>query len=389
MSLLVKKHTLKNLELENQTEVDTHLRVGFYFFMTIVNKEVASFAENAVLLKTDDIVEGIVVAIEKAALYVDLGVSGTGIIYGFEFMNARDVIKRINIGDTISAKIITRENKDGYVELSLKEARQALIWNDAEQAIKEKRVMDLVIKDANKGGLIIDWQGISGFLPASQLKEENYPRVEDGDKDKILRELKKIIGKRISVSIISALPKEGKLIFSEKDGGVKETKEIALGNYAVNDEVEGTVTGVVEFGIFVKLADGVEGLVHKSEIDWGLVEDTRTHARVGDKVRAKIIEIKDNKISLSLKALKENPWKEAAKKYKKGDTVQGVVIKFNKHGALVSVEEGVAGLVHVSEFGDEAKLREALSLGKIYSFSITLFDADEERMTLAYGEKKA
>jgi small subunit ribosomal protein S1 len=358
--------------------------------MTTTKQVVAPFAVDAVLLKTDDIVEGSVIAIEKAALYVDLGVSGTGIIYGFEFMNARDVIKRINIGDTISAKIVTRENKDGYVELSLKEARQALIWNDAELAIKEKRVMDLVIKDANKGGLIIDWQGISGFLPASQLKEENYPRVEDGDKDKILRELKKLIGKRIPVCIISALPKEGKLIFSEKDGGVsiKEVKGVTTNNYAINDEVEGVVTGVVEFGIFIKLTDGVEGLVHKSEIDWGLVEDTRSHARVGDKVRAKIIEIKDNKISLSLKALKDNPWKEAAKKYKKGDQVQGVVIKFNKHGALVSVEEGVAGLVHVSEFGDEAKLREALSLGKSYTFSITLFDADEERMTLSFGDKK-
>ena len=117
--------------------------------MTTTKEVIAPFAEGAVIIKTEDIIEGIVVAIEKAALYVDLGVSGTGIIYGFEFMNARDVIKRINIGDTISAKIITKENKEGYVELSLKEARQALIWNDAELAIKEKRVMDLVIKDAN------------------------------------------------------------------------------------------------------------------------------------------------------------------------------------------------------------------------------------------------
>ncbi len=376
----------------------SHIRVGIYIFMTTTEIEtsvktkteavVAPYAVGAIIFKEEDITEGIVVAIEKAALYVDLGIAGTGIIYGIEFMNARDVIKRINIGDTISAKIVVRENKNGYVELSLKEARQALMWNDAEQAIKDKRVMDLVVKDANKGGLIIEWQGMSGFLPASQLKEDNYPRIEDGDKDKILRELKKLIGKRVSVSIISAIPKEGKLIFSEKDGGSKETKEVALGNYLVGDEVEGTVTGVVEFGIFVKLSDGVEGLVHKSEIDWGLVEDTKAHARVGDKVKAKIIEVKDNKISLSLKALKENPWKEASRKYKKGDEVAGVVIKFNKHGALVSIEEGVAGLVHVSDFGDEATLRSTLSLGKSYKFSITLFDANEERMTLTYGEKK-
>lgn len=349
--------------------------------------EVAEFAKDAVFFKEEDIIEGVVVAIEKSALYVDLGNRGTGIIYGIEFMNARDIIKRINIGDTISAKIVMRENADGYVELSLKEARQALMWNDAEAAIKDKRVMDLVVKDANKGGLIIDWQGMSGFLPASQLKEENYPRIEDGDKDKILRELKKLIGKRVSVSIISAIPKEGKLIFSEKDGGTtKESKEVAIGNYLVGDEVEGTVTGVVDFGIFIKLSDGVEGLVHKSEIDWGLVEDTKAHARVGDKVKAKIIEVKDGKISLSLKALKENPWKEASKKYKKGDSVDGVVIKFNKHGALVSIEEGVAGLVHVSDFGDETKLREALSLGKSYKFTITLFDAEEERMTLTINK---
>lgn len=377
------------------------LRVGNYFFMTdettnIPTEKVAKVSvestivgADAVLVKQDDIVEGAVVAIEKAALYVDLGLSGTGIIYGIEFMNARDVIKRINIGDTISAKVILRENPEGYVELSLKEARQALMWSDAEAAIKDKRVMDLVIKDANKGGLMLDWQGLAGFLPASQLKEENYPRVEDGDKDKILRELKKLIGKRISVSIINALPKEGKLIFSEKESGSKEGKEIVAGNFIVGDEVSGTVTGVVEFGIFIKLDDGVEGLVHKSEIDWGLVEDTKAYARVGDKVKAKIIEIKDGKISLSIKALKANPWKEAAKKYKKGDEVQGVVIKFNKHGALVSIEEGVAGLVHVSDFGDEEKLRTALSLGKRYTFSITLFDANEERMTLSYGEKKA
>ncbi len=355
------------------------------------NEEELIFSQNIINFKEDDLIEGTVVALEKAALYVDLGSRGTGIIFGIEFMNARDVIKRINIGDTIKAKIVMRENENGYVELSLKEARQALIWNDAEAAIKEKRVLDLVIKDANKGGLIVEWQGIQGFLPASQLKAENYPRIDDGDKEKIMRELKKLIGKRIGVIIINAIPKEGKLIFSEKDGSgsgsSKEKSTMSANNFVVGDEVDGTVTGIVEFGFFVKISDGVEGLVHKSEIDWGLVEDTRSHAKVGDKVKAKIIEIKDGKISLSIKALKANPWKEAINKYKKGDIVEGVVIKFNKHGALVSVEEGVAGLVHVSDFGTEEALRNTLSLGKRYRFSISLFDPEEERMTLVYIAK--
>ena len=336
-----------------------------------------------------DLVEGPVIAVEKSSVYVDLAPFGTGIIYGREFITARDVIKKINIGDVIAAKIVDNAHKEGYLELSLKEARQALIWSEAEAAIKDKKVLDLPIKEANKGGLLIEWQGIVGFLPASQLKAEHYPRVGDGDKDKILEELKKLVGTRLSVAIITADPKEGKLIFSEKGSEQKE-KEKIVSKYEIGDEVEGTVTGVVDFGVFVKLEEGLEGLVHISEIDWGLVDDPRNFVKVGQKIKAKIIEIKDGKISLSLKQMKPNPWTEAAKKYKKDQAVTGVVIKFNKHGALASIEEGVAGLVHVSEFGSEEKLRKTLELGKTYPFKIALFDPKEQKMALAYtGEKKA
>lgn len=335
------------------------------------------------LPEKDELVEGTVVNIEKSSVYVDLGIFGTAIIYGREFMNARDVIKKLNVGDVISAKIVDRENEDGYVELSLKEARQARTWEEAEEAIKNKAILEIPIKDANKGGLILEWQGIQGFLPASQLKTEHYPRVEDGDKNRILEELKKLIGTKITVSIISALPKEGKLIFSEKDPNQKEKKEI-IERYKVGDEIDGTITGIVDFGVFVKVEDGLEGLVHISEIDWALVEDPRKLFKVGDKVRVKIIEIKDGKVSLSIKALKENPWKSAEKKFKKGEIVKGVVIKFNQYGALVSIEEGVAGLVHVSEFGTADKLKAALELGKTYTFQISLFEPKDQKMTLAF-----
>ncbi len=337
-----------------------------------------------------DLVEGPVLGVEKSAVYVDLAPYGTGIIFGREYMSARDIIKKINIGDVIAAKVVDTNNKDGYIELSLKEARQALIWSEAEEAIKSRKILDLPVIEANKGGLLIQWQGITGFLPASQLKTEHYPRVADGDKDKILEELKKLVGQKISVSIISALPKEGKLIFSEKNPEQKD-KEKIIGKYAVGDEVEGTVTGMVDFGVFVKIEDGLEGLVHISEIDWSLVEDPRLLFKVGQKVNVKIIEIKEGKISLSIKALKENPWVEAAKKYQKDKVVQGVVIKFNKHGALASVEEGIAGLVHISEFGSEEKLRAKLELGKTYAFKITLFDPKEQKMALSFvdGDKVA
>ncbi len=337
-------------------------------------------------LEAEALVEGPVISVMKSAVYVDLAPFGTGIIYGREFMNARDIIKKINLGDIIKAKIVSAENEDGYIELSLKEAKQALIWSDADKAIKNKTIFEIAVKEANKGGLILEWQGIAGFLPASQLKSEHYPRVEDSDKDKILKELKKIVGKKLSVIMISALPKEAKLIFSEKDTNPEEKMEI-VGKYTVGDELECEVAGMVDFGVFLKLEDGLEGLVHISEIDWGLVEDPRHMFKVGDKVRAKIIEVKEGKISLSIKALKENPWKEFEGKLKKGDIIKGVVIKFNKHGALVSIKEGVAGLVHNSLFGGEAKLREKLELGKTYNFQITLFEPKDQRMTLAYLEK--
>ena len=342
--------------------------------------------ESAAPPSPGDLLEGPVIAIHKSSVFIDLAPFGTGIIYGREFLNASDILRKVNIGDMIAAKVVDLDGRDGYIELSLKEARQALIWGEAEHAIVAKTIFELPVKEANKGGLILEWQGIQGFLPASQLKTEHYPRVEDGDKDRILEELKRLIGERLSVSIITADAKEGKLIFSEKDPE-KQEKEDIVDRYKVGDVVEGEVTGIVDFGVFIKLEEGLEGLVHISEIDWGLVEDPSQFVKVGDMARVKVIEVKEDKVSLSIKALKPNPWEEAGKKYKKGDTVTAIIIKYNKHGALASIEEGVAGLVHISEFESEEKLREALELGKTYDFAITLFEPHEQRMTLSHTKK--
>ena len=235
--------------------------------------------------KEGDLVEGVVSAIGRARVYVDLHPFGSGLIFGREYMNARDILRKVKEGDTIAAKVVDTKNEDGYIELSLKEARQALIWADAEAAQKKQNVLSLPVKEANKGGLIIEWQGIQGFLPASQLSAENYPRVADGDKDKILVELNNLVGKHLSVIIITADSKEGKLIFSEKGPQEKEEKEEKVSKYEVGNILAGEVTGAVDFGVFVKIEDGLEGLVHISELDWGLVEDTRARFKVGDKVK--------------------------------------------------------------------------------------------------------
>ena len=335
----------------------------------------------------ESLIDGRVIAKGKMALFVDLPPYGTGMIFGREYFNARDLIKKINIGDTVTAKVVTPEGEDGYIELSLKEAKQAILWDKVEQSMKQKEVFSLTVKDVNKGGLIISWEGIDGFLPASQLKPENYPRVPDGDKDKIIEELEKMKGSTVDVIIIGAEPKEGKLIFSEKNLDSQSRKAI-VDSFSVGDIIEGEVTGAVDFGIFIKIEEGLEGLVHISELNWSLVEDPRELYKAGDKIKAKIIEIKDDKISLSIKALKPNPWDEVEGKFKKGDIVSGVVIKYNKHGALVSIEEGVAGLVHISDFADENDIRSKLELGKTYDFTINLFEPKHQRMTLMLGDRR-
>ncbi len=346
-------------------------------------------ADTPAPLEAGQIVEGTVSAVGRAKVYIDILPYGTGIIYGREYMNARDILRKVSVGDTIASKVVEPENEDGYIELSLKEARQALIWGEAEEAANRGTVMSLEVKEANKGGLIIEWQGIQGFLPASQLSSENYPRVADGDKDKILVALNELVGQHLSVAIITADQKEHKLIFSEKSQQEKEEKGEKVNKYDVGEVVKGEVTGAVDFGIFVKLEPGLEGLVHISEIDWGLVEDTKSLYKVGDQIEVKVIEVKDDKISLSIKQLKENPWVSASKKYTKDEVVDAVVIKYNKHGALASIEEGVAGLVHVSEFESEEQLKETLSLGGVYKFKITLFEPNEQKMTLSYKEAQA
>jgi len=339
-------------------------------------------ADVAVPPSEGDIIDGKVIALDKAAVYVDVPPFGTGIIYGREYIIARDLVRKLHVGDEVNAKIVEIGGKSGYIELSLKEAKNALIWSEVEEAIKAKTPLELTVIDANKGGLLMSWQGLQGFLPASQLTPEHYPRVQDGDKDRILEELEKLVNQKLTVIIIGATEEDGKLIFSEKEAGNASGESISS-EFKVGDVIKGEVTGAVDFGIFVKLRDGLEGLVHISEIDWALVEDPRRFYNTGDAVDVKVIDIKDGKVSLSIKQLKKNPWEDASAKYHKGDKVKGVIIKYNKHGALASIEEGVAGLIHISEFEDEAALKKELELGKKYDFKISLFDAKEQRMTLS------
>lgn len=363
--------------LENPTKPKKTRKVHIMDFL------LKSFSSSAP--KVGDLVDGKVIGQRGPSLFVDLTPYGSGIIYGREFYQARDIVKNLHAGDTVTAKVVELENEDGYIELSLKEAGKEMVWREAQEVIGSGKPLDLKVVDINKGGLVLEWEGLTGFLPVSQLKPKHYPRVEGGDKDKILDELKKFLGETITVTIIAAEQEEDKLIFSEKGTQDEELKEM-VSKYKVGDIVEGEITGVVDFGIFVKIEEGLEGLAHISELDWSLVEDPHQLYKVGDKIKAKIIGIENGKISLSFKALKPDPWAGVEKKYKKGDIVEAVVIRFNKYGALVSIEEGVAGLLHVSEFGSEKEMKEKIELGKTYPFQISVLEPQERKLILTYLE---
>jgi len=258
-----------------------------------------------------EIVEGKIVGKGRSAVFLDLGPIGTGIIYGREFYTAKEKMKGLKIGDKIFAKIIDLENEDGYIELSINSASKDLAFGVLKQKKEKGETFRVKILGANKGGLVAEVSGIPGFLPVSQLSLEHYPKVEGGEKTKILKELQKFIGKELEVKILDFSQGDNEIILSEKAVELDKKRE-TLKNYKIGDEVEGEITAITDFGAFMKFSkegacpELVEGLIHISELDWKIIKDPTEVVKVGDKVRAKIIDIQNGRISLSLKALKRH-----------------------------------------------------------------------------------
>ncbi len=332
--------------------------------------------------RVGEIIRGRVVGRGKSSVFIDLGNWGAGIIYGREFLRAREILKKVREEDELFVKIVDLENDEGFLEVSALEADREIAWIRLKEKKDSGESIVVKILGANKGGLLATTSGVNAFLPVSQLNSTNYPRVEDGDATKILRELQKFVGQEMEVKILDLDPKEEKLILSEK---IKETEKIkeVLKNYQVGDTVDGEITGVVDFGAFVKFGpESLEGLVHISELDWQLIENPTDVVKVGDRVKLKIIDISNGKVSLSIRALKEDPWKDIEGSYEKGKIIKGKVTKFNPFGAFVEVAPKIQGLCHISEFGSKQKMEELLKADSEYNFEVLLLDVKEHRLLL-------
>jgi small subunit ribosomal protein S1 len=351
--------------------------------------------------KEGEKVKGKVIQIDNNAVYVDLLELGTGVVYGKEVKDGFVGRGKLQIDDEVTAIIVDLENEDGYVELSVREAARDEAWDDL---LKKKESRDIVaakILDANKGGLMIQLNGIIGFMPVSQLTAEHYPRVEDGDKNKILEILRSYVGTEMQICVIDAVKEEDKLIVSEKEA-YKDKEKRSISELKIGDVIEGEISGVVDFGAFVKFfppsketsereEDKLEGLVHISQLDWQLIENPRDVVKVGDKVQAKIIAIDDTRISLSIRELKVDPWSKAAEKYKVGDIVVGKVHKINHFGAFVYLDTDIHGLAHISEFLSKyprKNIEDVIQIGVDYSWQIMSLEAREHRMGLKLADKK-
>lgn len=340
-------------------------------------------------LKNGELVNAAYIGKTQHAHFFDLGRAGTGIVYGLELMNAYDVIKVIKAGDTILAKIIDAENEEGYAELSINETGKHKTWQEIQDMQDQGVAIKLMIVSANTGGLVGMLKDIKAFLPVSQLSPDHYPRVTDGDRLKILDELKKFINTELTVKVIDFNARTGKLIVSER-GVLDENMKEQLGKYEAGQTVKVIVSGVADFGVFVKFEDNmnVEGLIHISELDHRLIEDPREAVATGDVLSAQIVEIKDGRVSLSLKALKANPWDSVEEKYKEGQEVQGVVHRFNQLGAVIKIDADFQGLIRATDFGGTDEMEKAVTVGQAGTFVIEAIKSAEKRIMLKMAELK-
>lgn len=343
----------------------------------------AQAGENIKQLIAGEVVPGTVLSIKKHEILIDLGPLGVGLVprreVGFS--------KNYNEGDEVSVSIVDTELDNGYSLLSLRKAVKDRGWDDVSEMFEAGEIITITPYDANRGGLLVEYEGVRGFLPVSQLSAEHYPRVGSSDKDEILQRLNALINKELKVRILDVDRKANKLIFSEKeavkDGLAARFKELSTG-----DVVKGVVTGVVDFGVFINV-DGIEGLIHISEISWERVSNPSNYVKVGQAIEAKIIAIDKERLSLSMKQLTQDPWLDEVEQFKPGDTVEGTVTRITPFGAFVQLSSSVEALVHVSELGGDGTDPEKIfTLNERKSFTILEVDKDNRKISLSLADKK-
>jgi small subunit ribosomal protein S1 len=336
------------------------------------------------LPETGETVKGTVIAIKRNQILVDINGIAVGIVRGRELNTNSDESKNLKVGDAVESTVLEPENEMGLVELSFSYAGHQKVWDGLHELMRVSNIIKVRVKDANKGGLLVTYGKLNGFLPVSQLSPEHYPRVPGGDKNKILERLKKLAGIELDVKIITADEDEEKLIVSEK-AAWEETKKEIFSKYKEGEIITGKVTAITNFGVFVEFGENLEGLAHISELAWQRIDDPNDLFKVGQEIQAKIIKAENAKIFLSIKQLGQNPWENIGDKYKVGETVEGEVIKTSPYGLFVKLDGEIQGLAHVSELAEKSDIdpNTIAKVGDRMKFKIVSLEPNEYRLGLS------
>jgi small subunit ribosomal protein S1 len=327
-------------------------------------------------------IEGKVIAKNSKSLLLDIGGKSEGIVAEKAFAEARDFIKNLKVGDVITATVLVAESREGAVLLSLREASSASLWDSLKEAQEKGTAVAVFGKSANPAGVTVEIEGVIGFIPGSQLGKETAKNPQS------------LVGKYFKAKVLEINKDESKLVLSEKE--VSEAAEIKLSKEILEkikegEIYDGEVTTVASFGCFVKLdfgkedirlpahrASGPEGLVHISELSWGRTESVDKVVKVGDKVKVKVLGLKDGKLALSIRQALKNPWEEVEDKYKAGDNLKGKVVKISDFGMFVEIEPGVEGLVHLTQIPPGTRFNE----GQEVNVYVEEIDSKAKKMSL-------
>ena len=345
----------------------------------------AQASDSVKQLTAGEVVHGTILSIKKHEVLIDLGSLGVGLVPRREVSMSNNYAE----GDEVTASVVEVELDNGYSLLSMRKAARDRGWDEVAAKLESGEIVTVTPYDANRGGLLAEYEGVRGFLPVSQLSAEHYPRVGSSDKDEILQRLNVLVNKEIRVRILDADRKANKLIFSEKEA-IKEGLAERFEKLSVGDTVKGIVTGVVDFGVFVNV-EGIEGLIHISEISWERVNNPSDYVKVGQTVEAKIIAIDKERLSLSMKQLTKDPWLDEVEQFKSGEDVEGTVTRITPFGAFVQLSPAVEALVHVSELGgDGTDPEKVFTLNERKTFTVLEIDKDNRKisLSLAGGKKK-
>lgn len=330
-------------------------------------EEMREYLENSEHLPRDissgEIVEGTVVDIRPGVVLVDVGYKSEGIIAGRELKTDANEVADLKVGDRVLVYVVTTEDDEGQLVLSLRRTQSARHWIKLEEARENNEVVEAVVVESNNGGVICELgEGVRGFIPTSQLDASRVyadgKRVVGHDISKqVQSRLSSLVGEEIETRIIELDREKNRIILSEKMVTQErdlEMREKTLQRTKEGDVLEGTVSGITPFGIFVN-ANGLEGLVHLSELSWDKVLDTGKLYHVGDKVKVQVIGISDGgkRVAYSVKRLQKDPWADAIASYNIGDVVEGEVQKVVEYGAFVRIGDGLNGLVHISEMSNQ------------------------------------